>query len=310
MYSKSGYHFCFILLLFLVHLLTVEAMSMAPLRRSRIVPSLHSSSVKLWEMKDPRPDGITYERSNVLLLQHLQKTAPTKSLADFSNHGLQRVYIDSSDAQSIERSEIFLEYLISNKKSKGSIWEVEIMEGSGWGNWTLLSAFIEELPAISTLKWATSFPIPAMVLKTLELNHPTCRLFYELSSHTLDTTGSTILDDDDGYLYRRTEMDDPHLQKDIRAREIESIVNSTALYSVSADFDGLGSPTPEIDLIHRILTTCPNVRELDLRVGHQRCRGCKPPRAFNFKPPRAFNFSDTSKRLPALEVSRLKGFDF
>lgn len=289
-----------------MHLLTVEAMSMLPIRRSELVPFLHSSPIKLSKMRDLRSDGITFERTNILLLQHLQRMAPTKSLADFTIHGLQRVYIDYSDSQAIERSELFLKYLISTTKSKDSTWEVQIMQGYSWANWHLLSTFIEGLPTILTFKWAASFPIPTIILKALELNHPTCRLFYELDSHTADTTQRAVVDGDDEWRHQDTELDDSYLQNDSRAREIESIVNSTTLYSIRADFSILGNPGSELVLLHQMLTTCPNVRELDLHLNDQRCRGCY----INQKQPRAFNFSKNSKTLPALEVLSLKGYSF
>lgn len=302
MHSKSRCRSFSLLVAFFVHVLVVEAMSRAPYRRSNLVPSFHSSSVKLSQMKDSRPEGISHERSNVLLLQHLLKTSPNKTLAHFSKPGLQQVYLDYSDSLSTEKSETFLKYLTTTSKSRDSVWEVEIMEGwYPYGNWTFLSDFIEALPSISTLKWSASFPIPAIILKSIE--HSTCHLYYKLSSYTLNTDPEEF----------ESEIDDLGNERaDILARvktasesEIESLINSNVLYSVSADLDGHAS---HIDLVYRILTTCPNVRELNLNIG-QRNLGYRGDGYRGYGDELyAFNFSNTSQALPPLEVLTLRQY--
>jgi hypothetical protein len=242
-------------------------MSMAPFRRFDIVPKFHSSSIALSQMKDSRPDGIRFERSNALLLQHLQKTSPTKNLADFSSPGLQKVYLDYSEPLEVESSEIFLQYLTTAPKSKDSIWEVEITDPVGIGNWSILADFIKEAPSISTLKWALDFPVPAIVLEALEFKHPNCRLYYTISQDTLDFHSIAVSSKE----VMMTEKD-IELQKSAVSREINSIINSTILYSFTADMDDLSSSRPrgsisEVDFVYQILTTCPGIRELELGIG-------------------------------------------
>lgn len=278
---------------------------MAPFRRFDIVPKFHSSSIALSQMKDSRGDGIRFERSNALFLQHLQKTSPTKSLADFSSPGLQKVYLDYSEPLEVESSEIFLQYLTTVPKSKDSIWEVEITDPMGIGNWSILAEFIKEVPSISTLKWALYFPIPAIVLEALELKHPNCRLHYTISHDTLDLHSITISSKE---LWTEKNID---LQKSAARREINSIINSTILYSFSTDMDSISSSATrssvsEVDFVYQILTTCPGIRELDLNMN--RCR----KRCLNshLGQPVALNLSDRGKPLPPLEVLSLKSYNF
>lgn len=281
-------------------------MSRSPIQRFQIVPNLHSSSIVLSQIKDSRPDGVAFERHNALLLQHLQKTSPTKNLAEFSTSGPQKVFLDYSEPLEVEKSEAFLRYLTTTTKSKDSIWEIEILYEYGVGNWTLLADFIKEVPSISTLKWALEFPVPAMVLKALELKHPASRLYYKLTSNTLNFRVSVRSSNE------VREIADIEVDSQIAdgKREIDSIINSSVLYSVSAEIDNSFSSCSRnsasgIGFIHHVLTTCPNIRELELNMK----RGRRSYRNSRGGQPVALNLSDTSKPLPPLEVLSLKNYN-
>ena len=293
-----------LLALLLIGVLRVAGMSRAPLLRSDLVPSLHSSAVKLSEMKDPRPDGISYERKAVILRKYLQQTYPNKSLADFSQSGLQKIYLTYSDHLSAEESETFCGLIISTPKSRDSDWEVEITGAHGRANWTLLTGLIEALPSISTLKWTESAPIPARILTTIEAKHPTCRLYYSLSyrPNFRDPEAFDLEFEDEN-----DEKDVLRSPNDAKENGIESIMHSTALYSFKADIDEYDSDASTINTFHRILSTCPNIRELDIDIAR---------RSFGFYskttgPSRdnAFDFSTSNDSLPPLEVLTLRKYD-
>jgi hypothetical protein len=92
---------------------------------------------------------------------------------------------------------------------------------------------------------------------------------------------------------------------DIRAAERESILNSIILYSIKASIEYGGYPNPDdLSLIYRVLTTCPNIRELDLSLGWGGC-------VVSDGQPYAFNLSSSGlvkATLPPLEVLKLSGY--
>ena len=176
------------------------------------------------------------------------------------------------------------------------------MQGYGLHNLTTLSNFIDEIP-LSKLKWRASFPIPAIIFKKIE--HSNCRLYYELSSYSLRTSPREyVLEEFDS----EVESEGHELaeisgrEKVAREAELQSLINSSILYSVSADLDGDAS---DIDYVYRLLTTCTNIRELNLNFGGRDWGSCGCGGETH-----AFNFSNNNTSLPPLEVLTLKQYHF
>jgi hypothetical protein len=80
-------------------------------------------------------------------------------------------------------------------------------------------------------------------------------------------------------------------------------MHSPILYSIKRQAENGGYiSTAKMDYIQKLLTTCPNIRELNLRLSWG---GCDAESGQLY----AFNFTDTTVRLPPLEVLDLQQYD-
>ena len=199
-------------------------------------------------------------------------------------------------------------------EAEGTLWAIEWLDEiqlrqsihevtvDGWGsftNFTSLSSGLGLIARLEELHWSNSGPIPAAVLTVLEKVHPSCKLFYEMklsSSDFYDRTASPI---------QRVE-DEPGPHRDARDRTRKLILGSRNLYSLSTHVGYGGDADPvSLRLVHQMLTTCPNLRKLDLGVSHWGCM-------YDEHQPFAFDFSGSSKlakaSFPPLESLRLSGY--
>lgn len=259
---------------------------------------------QLSQIKDSRHDGISFEANQVRISMYLKNTYQGKKLEDFSLPGTQHLKLDYWDAPLSKTSDFFLQILESLELSSQSTWIVDITGSGIWpGNGTLLSRVLHRLPSIKSLYWREGEPIPSEIVRFLEANHPLCRLYYELDfgywGREVGTTSRK----------RRTSNpeDEEALAADERHRDItrQSVINSTILYSlkVSVSNGGRRREPYKMDLILSILTTCPNVKELDISVS--RGGGCVH---YNTDDLYAFNFTSSNATLAPLESLTIYGY--
>jgi hypothetical protein len=255
----------------------------------------------LSDVKDSRADGVSYERMRAMSLQHLEATFPEKKWEDFSQPGLQQMRLVFDDRTSMKRTEAFLKSLSDVRFSPGSIWEIEVVGGgSCMGNLTLLLNTFEAIPNITVFQWKTEFLLPRNILQLLESRHTTCRLYYQMPFYSSRHLGRCYGGDDEEDLEYEGILDtSPNGLLDP-----ESIMNSKSLYSLSASIEYGGySESKRINMVYRALTTCPNIRELKLSIGHFGC-------VVAWGQPYAFDFTQGDNPIPPLESLVLNGYDF
>lgn len=170
----------------------------------------------------------------------------------------------------------------------------------GWGsltNFTALASGLGLIDRLDELHWLNNDPIPAAVLNVLENTHPSCKLFYDMEFSNWDRYDRTV---------SPTQLvgDEPH--RDVRAKTRNLILGSRNLYSLTTHVGYGADPDPvSLRLVHQILTTCPNLRRLDLSVSHGGC-------VISDNQPFAFDLSGRSKLarapFPPLVSLRLSGY--
>ncbi|KAH7357279.1 hypothetical protein BKA65DRAFT_383744, partial [Rhexocercosporidium sp. MPI-PUGE-AT-0058] len=155
-----------------------------------------------------------------------------------------------------------------------------------------------DLPIIAKLRWDTGRPIPPVLVESLETRHPACRLYYNLpfshyGEYGIRNDGKRNATEVNQYLME--------FQKN-KTLARQSVLSSTNLYSLTVHIENICTDEPEnMDLIHRILLTCPNIRELDLQDLRSGCH----QRATS-----AFNFEKHTTTLPPLEILKIGGYRF
>lgn len=224
---------------------------------------------------------------------------PSCPLVDIAAIGPQtRVILDFNNLVGVERSNVYLRYMDSDcgRSAQEAVQTLTIQGYSSLTNWTLVESALSKAQYIHEIHWHHHGPIPTRLIKSLERNHPTCRLYYELRFPSSDPFDSSVP------FAQPVGKEGEH---DIRCTERESVLNSTLLYSLQAHTCYGDYPNPDgLRLIHRILATCPNTRELDLSLSWGGCLALgDPPYAFDFS-----SYPLANERLPPLEVLKLNGY--
>jgi len=277
---------------------------------------------RLLNTEDPRIDGISYEINKALVAEHLKATSHTCTfeglhgnvLEDLMKPGARHISLSYWDHWTCSRTDNFLRILNDTEADKESKW---IIDARGmWafqGNMTLLADVIRTLPAIVEIHWNTQRLIPAIILETLQQSHPDCRLYYTIPLTTFDgnQTPEILPFNTDG---SRTEQNILETRQVIQDTTPQSILESKNLYSLKAHIDhNLLLPSEKLDLIHQILLTCPNIRELELKIDIAKCASsdqskcCEDPSRNAIL---AFDFTRHDGTLPPLEVLKLEGYRF
>ena len=280
---------------------------------------------RLLNTEDPRIDGISYEINRALVAEHLKATSHTyrsegphgSVWEDLMRPGTQHISLSYWDDWTCSRTDNFLRILNDTDISKDSKWIIDARGMWGYqGNMTLLADVIRTLPAITEVHWNTLRFIPAIILETLQQSHPDCHLYYTIPlnafsgdetprqftfSRGLSNTEQDIL------LWMET-------QQVIQDTTPQSILGSKNLYSLKAHIDHkLLAPSEKLDLVHRILLTCPNIRELELKIDIAKCaysdqtKRCENPSRNAIL---AFDFTKYDGILPPLEVLKIEGYRF
>ncbi|KAH8792306.1 hypothetical protein F5882DRAFT_487803 [Hyaloscypha sp. PMI_1271] len=264
---------------------------------------------QLSHIKDSRGDGILFQANQARISMYSKHIYQGKKLEDFSLPGAQHLKLEYWDEPPYRTSdhELFLQHLETLGFSSQSTWTVEIRNsGIRPGNRTLLETVLHRLPLITSLSWILGEPIPLEIVQFLEEIHPLCRLYYELDFGYWRPEGLATS-------RRRTKQlsseDDKSLaaEEQIRTTARESILNSTNLNSlkVSVSNGGREREPYKMDLILRILTTCPNIKELDISVS--RHGGCV---VYDTDDLWAFDFTSSDATLAPLESLTVDGYLF
>lgn len=285
----------------------------------------HNQNPRLLNTEDPRVDGIAHEIHRQLVAEHLEATSHGHTykglrgnvLEDLMEPGIQHISLSYWNRWACARTDYFLRILNSIEISKDSNWIIDARGMWGYqGNMTLLADVIRTLPAIAEFHWDTQWVIPAIVLGSLQKHHPECRLYYTVPFKAFD--GDRPPHD------LPFNTDSSHTEQNIlRIAEIrqvnqdstfQSILASKNLYSLKAHIDhNLLHPSEKLDLIHQILLTCPNIRELELKIELPKpipCDGTKCCDCPSTKERLAFDFTKHDGMLPPLEVLKIEGYRF
>jgi hypothetical protein len=241
----------------------------------------------------------------------MKQTSVGESLGELSKPGPHSITLQFDSDSPAREADAFLHYLIDSGVSPQSSWDMVIGGIGGCkGNITLLSEAIRVLPQINALHWITPSPIPPVILRSLEASHPNCSLYYELDfwsgsgrNHQNWFSDSVPINETTNSKYVET----LNGKNSVAARR--HIINASNLYSLKSPIVyGYQSTSSYMDLVFDILTSCPNIRELDLSINDYGCE-------FSNQAPYSFNFQriNTTLRpfpLPPLEVLKLDGYMF
>ncbi|KAH8601761.1 hypothetical protein B0O99DRAFT_588944 [Bisporella sp. PMI_857] len=218
------------------------------------------------------------------------------------------IVIDYSDPVKANASNQLLESIVAQFVDCRTIHELSVIGYPSLGNWTLLQTAIDILPKIETLYWTSQHPIPGTILRSLEHNHPSCRLYYTLPfnfrkdpfdpAYDVDLEWDPYDGEDPGY-WRRKDL--------LKQRDLDllpSIINSINLYSLVADIEYNSEDNlSDLELVFNTISSTPNLRELDLRLHTVGCLLGYSPFAFDF-------LSNSDVRFPPLEAVKISGYDF
>lgn len=280
---------------------------------------------RLLNAEDSRIDGISYEVNRALVAEHLKATSHGctlmgphgSTLEDLMKPGVQHISLSYWDRWTCSRTDNFLRIVNDTNLSSDGTWQIEALGGWGYqGNMTLLADVIRTLPSITEFHWKAERLIPAIILESLQTNHPNCRLYYTIPMSKFgDEQRSDHLPwNIDGSRTEQNLLRIMETRQIIEATTPQSILRSKNLYSLIAHIDHNHLfPSEKLDLIHRILLTCPNIRELELKIDIARCASsdqskcCEDP---SRKAILAFDFTRHDGTLPPLEVLKLEGYRF
>jgi hypothetical protein len=198
-------------------------------------------------------------------------------------------------------------------EATGVLWAIEHLEElhlrdrvhgvtvEGWGsltNFTRLSLGLRDITRLEELHWSNNDPIPPLVLSAVEESHPGCKIFYNMVFSNWDRYDRTVSP-------IQAVGEEPH--RDIRSKTRRLILGSKNLAGLSTHVEYGSQPDSEsLPLVHEILTTCSNLKRLDLSISHGGCMVSWPQ-------PYDFNFSGksqlTTAPFPPLESLRLSSYD-
>ena len=173
---------------------------------------------------------------------------------------------------------------------------VKSIKVDGFGslaNFTAISSALRLIKELNGLDWQNKAPIPDVLLDTLSAYHPDCKLHYDMQFSNWDMYA-------DDYVPIQGVGDEPH--RDVRAQTRRLIVGSINLHSLKAHIGYGSQPDSEsLTLVHDILTGCPNLRKLDLRISHAGC-------VIDWPQPYSFDFTKSTASFAPLEVLKLRAY--
>ena len=167
--------------------------------------------------------------------------------------------------------------------------------GSGaLGNWATVTEVISRAENLEEIHWDSCKAITPEIVSTLDSRNGSVKLHYAPSFDGWDSYESN-------FISVRAVGQEP--QHESRSEARESIIGSTSLSSIKANvIYGGQTNIKDMNLMSRTLTSCPNLRELELNFRH---RGC----VFGGVTPYAFDFTIAGP-IPPLEVVKLEHYHF
>ena len=228
------------------------------------------------------------------LLDHTQ-CHENKSAHDQDMTTLKDIEIDFSSKKAAARSNTLLETLTNTDPPEIHVRQITVKGYSSLGNWTLLVEVLNMTSDLRDVYWSAEKALPRDILTVLETKSPLPKLHYTLSFNNLDPYEE---------LNRPRPIGVNCVAKDV-ILDRNSVIGSSALYSLKAGVGYGGWPNlRDLNLIFRILSSCPNLRKLSLRIAHG--GGC----VMSDGQPYAFDFqSHPDVKFPPLEVLSLDGYE-
>lgn len=214
--------------------------------------------------------------------------APTRTFATLpTSPESQRIDLDFTSEDSATQSHDTL------RKLPLSTTSISI---KGYGSLLNISTLDEALEhlllPLEELHFDMTIPMPTSTLSAIETFHTHTRLYYHMSFSHWDPFDSNvpsiqILGVEPSHSYRN------QLRR--------GIIGSKNLYALKASILYGGRDNHEdLPLVHEILKSCPNIRELDLSIDHSGCV------VANY--PYAFDFTGGATQLPPLEKLKLSRY--
>ena len=201
-----------------------------------------------------------------------------------------------SSPSSARQDEVLLEDL-EDSRCNHVLESTHALTISGYGglaNWTSVASVIPLFSHLEQLHWENTDPIPSNVLAAVTEAHPGHQLYYDLPLYKWDA-------------YARRSSEERAERWQHRKEMVREITNSRNMYSLKASIEYAGSDAESMPLIHEIVPSLPNLRQLDLSLEY--AGGCEPGW------PHIYAFDFTNRRFgnaafPSLEVLKLNGYDF
>jgi hypothetical protein len=184
------------------------------------------------------------------------KSTPTIETPDLTC--LYRLDIDYSDPEKASTTNALLNALLSPLAPPNIVRQISVTGYPSLGNWTLVAEGFEHFSRLQDVYWEGEKAITKRILIALEEKNPSCRLRYTPSFSYWDPY-------DEDVPPVQVISDEPHHER--RAREREVILGSKVLYSLKAEIEyGANSNLEDLELVFRVLGSCPNLKELDLAI--------------------------------------------
>ena len=270
-----------------------------PLLAFALIPKPEATSALLTPTTSTDPSNTTQTLGRSRLTLNQSEAPKHDPSTAFLPHDATHVILDYSTHEGAVEAEgtIWAIIRLDELQLRQRIHEVTV---DGWGsltNFTTLASSLGSIDRLDELHWLNNDPIPAAVINVLEDTHVSCKVFYDVKFSNWDRYDRTVSP-------IQSIGDEPH--REVRAQTRNLIVGSRNLYSLTTHVGYGPDPDPvSLRLVHQILTTCPNVRRLDLSVSHGGC-------VISDNQPFAFDLSSDSKlaraSFPPLESLRLSGY--
>ena len=230
-------------------------------------------------------------------LQVLETDPQNAFLAASSSH----VVLDYSDRELAAEARGILWAIKERPNELGLRHRIHQLTVDGWGslaNFSDIAHVLRLLERLDELHWKNNDPVPQLILSAIQKSHPVCKIFYNMVFSNWDTYDRTVSP-------IQTPGDEPN--RNVRSKARSLIIGNANLHTFSTSIEYGGDPGPEkLRLVHRIITTCPNLRHLDLSIGHSGC-------VVSDGQPYAFDFSGLSALAKApfapLESLRLSRYN-
>jgi hypothetical protein len=233
---------------------------------------------------------IETESLYALISQHLHITSNYTSLEElFVPEAFQFLKLDLNnfnDRQAVERNKAVLNLLNQPYSSflRAGVQEFDVSYFAPLDDlYPEIEKLLQSLDNVKKIRWKLEEPISASTLRSLEINNPSAVIYYRVPLDKYRDCVS-ILEWNPNF-DRRSRCLGP-TPSEVAA--LQSIINSTNLYSLEAHVTyGAFSNRDRLHLVFEALSTCPNIRELDLSItkGQSLCTTVNgQPNHFDFAP--------------------------